>query len=124
MTTNSPSPTPSVVVQMLEDAKAVGIELFDMSGSPLADWFVVATGEADRHIDAMAESLRFRFKSSTRHTIEGQGSSGWVLIDLGDIVVHLLTASRRRAIGLDELWAACKVTKADRTGGGEGEEES
>jgi len=95
------------VVKILEENKAEEISVYDVSTiSPLADAFVVATGVAARHLDALAEALRFEFKGAHRRNIEGDGTAGWVLVDLGDIVAHLLTAERRRELDLDGLWAA------------------
>lgn len=95
-----------MVVDLLSDFKARDVRTYPMEGrSPLADVFIVASGDAGKHIDAMADALRVKFKSETRHSIEGSGSSGWVLIDIGDIVVHLFTDEKRHYYGLDELWS-------------------
>jgi ribosome-associated protein len=95
------------IKMLLEEQKAEDIRFFDMrTRSPLADWFVVVTGAAGRHLDAMAESIRVTFKGARRRSIEGMGTTGWVLVDLGDVVVHLMTAARRAEIDLDGLWSA------------------
>jgi len=100
------------IIALIEEQKAEEIRVFDMrTRSPLADWFVVATGAAGRHLDAMAESIRMAFKGARRRSIEGMGDTGWVLIDLGDVVVHLMTAPRRAAIDLDGLWSAFLAAK-------------
>ena len=93
-------------IEVLADLKAVDVRRYDArSNSALADWVVIATGEADRHLEAMAGALRARFKGRMRLTREGEGESGWVLVDLGDIVVHLFTAGRRSHYDLDGLFA-------------------
>lgn len=101
--------TQETVIDVLEDYKAHDIKLYPMTGSTLADLFIVASGDASKHIDAMADALRMKFKgtvdSGGRQSIEGTGSSGWVLIDLGDIVVHLFTDERRSYYALDDLWS-------------------
>ncbi|MEK8024166.1 MAG: ribosome silencing factor [Candidatus Hydrogenedentota bacterium] len=95
------------VTGILEDAKARDIRVYDVSTlSAFADTLIIATGDADRHIESMAETVRMAAKAEPRHSIEGTGKSGWVLIDTGDIVVHLFTPQRRLYFGLDELWAA------------------
>lgn len=99
-------PHVDTVMSILEDAKARDIRVYDVGSlTSFADVFIIATGDADRHIDTMAESIRRESKNEPRRAIEGSGSSGWVLIDLGNIVVHLFTAEKRLYYGLDELWA-------------------
>lgn len=111
MTENSPSPastgTLESIIATLEDYKGRDVRVYDVSGSSImADSFVVATGDADRHLDAMAEAIRVRFKAAPRRSIQGQSRSGWILVDLGDVVVHLFTEAQRAYYDLDALWNA------------------
>lgn len=95
----------SEVVAALDELKAVDLRTYDLTGrSIVADTVVLATGEAGRHVEAMADMLRIRGKHLPRHAVEGQGECGWVLVDLGDVVVHLMTADRRDFYGLDEIY--------------------
>jgi len=97
----------SGVIRILEDYKATDIREYDISErTALADWFVIATGEADRHIEAMAEGLRMAFKDAPGRAREGSGESGWLLVDLGDVIVHLFTVAQRQYYDLDQLWLA------------------
>lgn len=94
------------VAAALEDLKALDIRRYDLKGrSVFTDEVIVATGEAGRHVEAMADLLRVRSKALPRHALEGTGDSGWVLVDLGDVVVHLMTSDRRAFYGLDEVYA-------------------
>ena len=72
----------------------------------LADYFVIATGKNTRQIRAMAfemESAAAKLKTA-RHAIEGTPDSGWVLLDLGDVIVHLFSPEARRLYALEVLW--------------------
>lgn len=101
------------VLSALEDLKALEVTRYDLAGrSVLADAVILATGEAGRHIQAMADSLRARSKHLARHAIEGQGESGWVLVDLGDVVVHLMTADRRAFYDLDTIYQSLTRERA------------
>lgn len=92
-------------LEILDNLKAHNVRIFNVGReSTLADYYVVASGDAGKHIDAMAEELRMKFKTDGRHSIEGDGASGWVLIDIGDIIIHLFTDERREYYRLDELW--------------------
>lgn len=103
----------AAVVAALEDLKGLDITCFDLAGrSILADAVILATGEAGRHIQAMADALRARSKHLARHAIEGQGESGWVLVDLGDVVVHLMTADRRAFYDLDTIYRSLTRQRA------------
>lgn len=101
-------------IDILERYKARSISIYDVGRySVIADWFVIATGDADRHLDAMAAELRSRFKAEQRRTIEGRGETGWILVDLGDIVVHLFTETTREYYALDAFWNAAFVDNAE-----------
>ncbi len=103
------------VVAALEDLKAVDLRSYDLAGrSIVADTVILASGEAGRHVEAMADTLRLRSKHLPRHAIEGQGESGWVLVDLGDVVVHLMTAERRAFYGLDEIYGQLTAVRGKR----------
>jgi ribosome-associated protein len=84
------------------------VVLLDTRGvSSFADFFVIASGETDRHIESMAEDIRLRsrkmgVKSTHR---EGSGKGGWLLIDFTGVVVHLFTREQRHNYGLELLWS-------------------
>ena len=74
----------------------------------MADTMVIATGSSRRHLAAMAEHLRERLKAyGLVGTIaEGGGQSDWVLIDAGDVIIHLFRDETRRFYDLERLWGA------------------
>jgi ribosome-associated protein len=99
----------TVIVTSLEDDKAEDIVTLDVSGrAAFADRVVIATGLADRQISAMATHLEHKLHEAGlgRVLIEGAGGSDWVLIDAGDIVVHLFKPEARTLYGLEKMWGA------------------
>ena len=81
----------------------------DLAGrAAFADRMVIATGLADRQITAMATHLEEKLEEAgiKRIQIEGAGGSDWVLIDAGDIVVHLFKPDARELYGLERMWGA------------------
>jgi len=82
--------------------------VIDLAGkTTIADSMVVATGSSQRHIAAMAEHLLARLKAAGIAGLGAEGSrSDWVLIDAGDVVVHLFKAELRSFYDLEKLWGA------------------
>ena len=98
-----------VIVTSLEDDKAEAILSLDLAGrASFADRMVIATGLADRQITAMATHLEEKLHQEgiKRVQIEGAGGSDWVLIDAGDIVVHLFKPEARSLYALEKMWGA------------------
>jgi len=98
-----------IVLTSLDDDKAVDIVSIDLSGkTSLADYMVIATGTSQRHVSAMADHLSKRTKQAGfgRPSIEGQAQGDWVLIDAGDIIVHLFRPEVRDFYALEKMWTA------------------
>jgi ribosome silencing factor RsfS/YbeB/iojap len=99
----------AVIVTSLEDDKAEEVIAIDLAGrASFADRMVIATGLADRQITAMATHLEQKLSESgiKRVRIEGAGGSDWVLIDAGDIVIHLFKPEARQLYALEKMWGA------------------
>jgi ribosome-associated protein len=99
----------SVIVESLESDKAEDVVTLDLEGrAAFTDRMVIATGLADRQISAMATHLEEKLEeiSIKRIQVEGAGSSDWVLIDAGDIVIHLFKPEARTLYGLERMWGA------------------
>ena len=97
----------ALIVTSLEDDKAENVVTLDLTGKAMfCDRMVIASGLADRQITAMAQHLREKLRESgqRRVQIEGLGGSDWVLIDAGDIVVHLFKPEARAMYGLEKMW--------------------
>ena len=103
-----------LIVSSLEDDKAIDIEAIDLEGkTSIADYMVVASGTSQRHISAIAEKLMQRLKEHGIVTpgAEGLGECSWVLIDAGDVVVHIFRAETRALYDIERLWS---VAPAER----------
>ena len=74
------------------------------------DYFVLCSGNTDRQVKAIAEGIEEGLAGLGLHTppIQGKRDSGWVLLDLGDIVVHVLEKEKREFYGLEYLWQTAK----------------
>jgi ribosome-associated protein len=99
----------SVIVGSLEDDKAQNVVTLDLEGkASFCDRMVIATGLADRQIAAMAEHLSEKLHTAglRRVQVEGAGGADWVLIDAGDIVVHLFKPEARAMYALEKMWGA------------------
>ncbi len=97
----------AIIVTSLEDDKAENVVAMDLAGKAMfCDRMVIATGLADRQISAMAQHLSEKLKEAglKRVQIEGAGGSDWVLIDAGDIVVHLFKPDARTLYALEKMW--------------------
>ena len=107
----APSPAAgllSLIQSSLDDDQAEHVVVIDMAGkSAIADFMVIATGRASRHVAAMAEHLRERLKPRLGRTppIEGLTQGDWVLVDAGDVVVHLFRAEVRAFYNLEKMWS-------------------
>jgi ribosome-associated protein len=96
-----------VIVTSLEDDKAENIVTLDLAGkATFCDRMVIATGLADRQIAAMAQHLSEKLHAAglRRVPVEGAGTSDWVLIDAGDIIVHLFKPEARATYALERMW--------------------
>ena len=99
----------SVIVHSLDDDKAENVVTLDLEGKALfCDRMVIATGLADRQITAMAQHLSEKLHAAglKRVQVEGKGGSDWVLIDAGDIIVHLFKPEARTMYALEKMWGA------------------
>jgi len=97
----------SVVEKSLDDDKAQAVTVIDLAGkSTIADHLVIASGTSSRQVAAMADHLMERIKQAgvTHPVIDGQGQGDWVLIDAGDIIVHLFRPEVRAFYNLEKMW--------------------
>lgn len=99
------------VVHWLDEAKAEDIVTIDLKGkSSLGDFMVIATGRSDRHVGAVAEQLRKHLKENGVGgvRVEGLETCDWVLIDAGDILVHVFRDEVRDFYNLEKMWSAAR----------------
>ncbi len=98
-----------LILRSLEDSKAEDIVSIDIVGkSPLADHMIVASGRSQRHVTAIAERLVTDFKEGGGSDIrvEGMRSADWVLVDTGDVIVHIFRPEVRAFYNLEKMWRA------------------
>lgn len=105
----------ALIVATLEDDKAEEIVTLDLAGrASFADRMIIATGLADRQIAAMATHLHEKLHEAgfKKPLTEGAAGTDWVLIDAGDIIVHLFKPEARTLYGLEKMWSA-ELDEAD-----------
>lgn len=98
-----------MVVSTLEDLKAIDVQSLDVSEfSSLTDGMVIASGNSTRHVKSMADKLVTLAKSwgTPPLGVEGQRQGEWVLVDLNDVIVHLMLPQTRAFYNLEKLWEA------------------
>lgn len=93
--------------QILENKKAIDTNLLGIKDiSSLTDYFVIATGTSNTHIKALADELEFQLKQLEIFPdhIEGRNSNTWILLDYGNVIVHLFSQESRDFYNLERLW--------------------
>lgn len=96
-----------LVVEAIDDMKGQDIRCINVEGlTSITDYMVIATGTSNTHIKALADSASKKVKEAGHSTgsVEGRLQSEWILVDLGDVVVHLMIAPMRALYNLEELW--------------------
>ncbi len=97
----------ALVQASLDDDKAEDVVAIELAGkSDIADYMVVATGRSRRQVSAMAEHLRAKMKAAglSGVSLEGAARADWILIDGGDVIVHLFRPEVRAFYGLEKMW--------------------
>ncbi len=98
----------ALAIDALEDRKGVDIKVIDVRGkSNVTDIMVVCTGTSNRQVRALAESVVEKAKENGIQPlgVEGDKNNEWVLVDLGDVVVHVMQAETREFYNLEKLWS-------------------
>ena len=116
-TTNRPSLL-TVAIESLEKFKAQDIIKIDLSGkTSIADFMLIASGTSSRQIRAMAENTVTMIKKNAKVSVnvEGLNQGDWVLIDSGDIIIHLFRPEVREFYNLEKMWQISSIqdTKSD-----------
>jgi ribosome-associated protein len=96
-----------LVRRTLEDGKAEEIAVIPLAGkSTIADFMVIASGRSQRQVTALAERLQdsLRQAGRSRAAVEGLPQGDWVLVDAGDVIVHLFRPEQRLHYGLEKMW--------------------
>lgn len=96
------------VLALLDEAKAEEVVAIDLKGkSSIGDYMVIASGLNERHVGAIADQLHRKLKEQGvgRARVEGTDTCDWVLIDTGDIIVHVFRPEVREFYNLERMWA-------------------
>jgi len=95
------------VIESLENMKAKDIVILDVKPlTSMADYMIVASGTSKRHISAVAESVYLDAKAAgIKSNMEGEPGSDWVLVDMFDVIVHIMTPDTRKFYDLEKLWS-------------------
>lgn len=98
------------MVASLEDDKAEAVSVIDLRGkTSMADHMVIATGQSTRQVGAMADHLMEKLKRAGQPVaVEGVPQCDWVLIDAGDIIVHLFRPEVRAFYNLEKMWGGTR----------------
>ena len=107
----------TVVIDALADMKALEVKVLDVRGlTDIADFMVIASGTSDRHVRSVAQRVVEKTKEAgfRPHGVEGQQDSDWVLIDLNEMIVHVMLPRVREFYGLEKLWDITAAKRAAR----------
>jgi len=104
------------VISALEDVKALDISVIDTSKlSPLFDRMIVASAQSTRQTKALADNVEKKLKELHEEplSIEGQQSGEWILVDFGEVLVHIMQPAVRAYYNLEELWGVTPKQRAN-----------
>ncbi len=107
MTKTSNTQLKDLVINVLEDQKAINITTIDLSGkSDIADYIIIATGTSKRHLSALSDKIHRTIKSEKRKIlgIDGEDTGDWIVIDLEDIILHLFREEVREYYQIEKIW--------------------
>ncbi len=97
------------IKEILDNKKGVDIQIIDLEGkSILADYFIIVTGTSTPHVRALSEDVQLQMKEkydTVSSHIEGQSSGRWILLDYGNVIVHIFHAEDREYYSLEKLWS-------------------
>lgn len=95
-----------IIENLLNDKKAIDVKIVDLEGiSILADCFVVATGMNKKHIETLADYCEEALEEKGEKKLRREKSNDWVLIDFGDLIIHIFDQEARAKYSLEDLWS-------------------
>jgi ribosome-associated protein len=104
-----------LIIAALEDIKGQDVTVLDTGKlTSLFERMVIATGSSNRQTRALADNVRIKMKEADEYVgnTEGEETGDWVLLDLGDVIVHVMQAATRAHYNLEELWGAGEAARA------------
>ncbi len=103
-----------VAVRAAESKKATGIKVLDLTGvTSFADYFVICTGANQRQVQAIGDEVALQLKETGElpNSIEGYTQAEWVLVDYGDLLIHVFSTKARDYYGLERLWRNARTVE-------------
>jgi ribosome-associated protein len=111
-TAENPADLLGLIVHILDEGKAEDIVTIDLAGkSSMADYLVIASGRSTRQVTALADQVATALKDSGhgRVPVEGKAHGDWVLLDAGDVIVHLFRPEVRTFYNLEKMWSTVPI---------------
>jgi len=102
--------------KILDKKKALNIAVIDIgTKSSFADYFVLASGNTERQIGSLRDEVEDTFAKEGLivKSIEGKQTSGWILMDYGDVIVNILTSEMRERYSIEKVWGDCGIEYID-----------
>lgn len=99
------------IIKILDDKKGIDIKYMEIKDiTTIADYFIIASGTSSTHIKSLADNVEYELKKESIYPnkIEGYESGTWILMDYGDIVIHIFTEQERENYKIEELWEEMK----------------
>lgn len=99
------------IIKILDNKKALNIKEIDIKDkTTIADYFVIASGTSSTHVKSLADNIEEELKKEKIYPnkIEGYDSGVWILIDYGEVIVHIFTQQERENYSLEDLWEKIK----------------
>lgn len=113
-----PEEIKQLVINALEDMKAKDITVIDVQGrTSVTDYMILATGTSKKHAQAVCDNASAEAKAKGLKPLgaEGRDSSDWMLLDLGDVIVHVMTEQARHFYDLERLWGEPSEEQAEES---------
>lgn len=107
-----------LAIKALENLKAIDIVTLDVrSLTDLADYMIICSGSSNRHVRSLAENVSVQAKANGAPYVrmEGEQESEWVLVDLGDVIIHAMTSATRSYYNLEDLWEPVKTLRENKS---------
>ena len=99
------------VAKLLDDRKAIDVTVIGISPkASFADYFVMASAGSDRQMGALVDNVEDMLEPAGifPKSVEGKKSSGWILMDYGDVVINVMTAEMREKYNIERIWGDCE----------------
>lgn len=101
---------------VLVKKKALDVVIIDISEkSSFADYFVIASGGSERQVGTLADEIEDQFAKEgiLTRSVEGKKTSGWILMDFGDVIVNIFTVEQRDRYNIEKVWSDCSLIEFD-----------